>query len=212
MTAPVACGSSEVPDAPWQTLDGHGPTESLVAHKLAHSSERTEEGTASSDASGGGGSSSAGGSSSVADLTGLPTLSASVIATSNTLEDEPWLPVRNIITLFRIRVSTGDKEWELLRRYSDFHELDAQLRAADASAVPAFPPKLLLNGDASIAERFLELDVYLRGLLAAPTLQRHTRLLDFLGVEKHCVRYGVRRYEYDSAHSEGNRYIRDNDL
>ena len=26
------------------------------------------------------------------------------------------------------------------------------------------------------------------------------------------VRYGVRRYEYDSSQSEGNRYIRDNDL
>ena len=60
--------------------------------------------------------------------------------------------------------------------------------------------------------RYLELDAYLRALLANPSLARHGRLLDFLGVEKHGVRYGIRRYEYDSAQSEGNRYIRDNDL
>ena len=33
-------------------------------------------------------------------------------------------------------------------------------------------------------------------------------MLDFLGAEKHGVRYGVRRYEYDSAQSEGNKYLK----
>ena len=60
--------------------------------------------------------------------------------------------------------------------------------------------------------RYLELDAYVRALLASPVLCKNGKLLDFLGVEKHGVRYGVRRYEYDSAQSEGNRYIRDNDL
>ena len=57
----------------------------------------------------------------------------------------------------------------------------------------------------------MELDAYLRAPSVA-TLSKQGRLLDFLGVEKHGVRYGVRRYEYDSSQSEGNRYIRDNDL
>lgn len=60
--------------------------------------------------------------------------------------------------------------------------------------------------------RYLELDAYLRKLVASPNTKTHARLLDFLGVEKHGVRYGMRRYEYDSSQSEGNRYIRDNDL
>lgn len=143
------------------------------------------------------------------------------------------------------QVNCGEKEWELLRRYAEFHELDAQLaKAFDPATLPALPPKLIINEDSAIAERFLELDVYLRGLLANDAICRHVRLQDFLGVEKNGARYGIRRYEcaphavapcastpparhnsarlhvarvctchrYDSAHSEGNRYIRDNDL
>jgi hypothetical protein len=78
--------------------------------------------------------------------------------------------------------------------------------------LPALPPKLLYNEDGAIAMRFLELDAYIRGLLLNPNIRKNTKLHDFLGVEKHGARYGVRRYEYDSAQSEGNRYIRDNDL
>ena len=57
-----------------------------------------------------------------------------------------------------------------------------------------------------------QLDAYLRKLLASPLTGKHGRVLDFLGAEKHGVRYGVRRYEYDSAQSEGNKYIRDDQL
>mmetsp|Transcript_43463 Transcript_43463/g.114224 ORF Transcript_43463/g.114224 Transcript_43463/m.114224 type:complete len:235 (-) Transcript_43463:770-1474(-) len=142
-----------------------------------------------------------------------PDLKARVISTCNQLEEEPWLPVRSIVTMFRISVSCGEKTWELLRRYTEFHELDAQLaKSFDPTVLPALPPKLIVNEDAAIAERFLELDAYLRGLLVVPAIRRNTKLHDFLGVEKHGARYGVRRYEYDSAQSEGNRYIRDNDL
>ena len=162
------------------------------------------------------GSSGGAGSSAPADGSSSdePKLRATIVSTSNQLEEEPWMPVRGIITMFRIQVRHGDdKQWDVLRRYTDFNELHLHLmRAFDPAIVPPLPPKLLLNSDESIAERYLELDAYVRALLASPILSKHGRLLDFLGVEKHGVRYGVRRYEYDSAQSEGNRYIRDNDL
>ena len=143
-----------------------------------------------------------------------PQIRATIVSTSNQLEEEPWMPVRGIITMFRIQVRHGDeRQWDVLRRYTDFNELHLHLtRAFDPATVPPLPPKLLINSDESIAERYLELDTYLRALLASPLLSKHGRFLDFLGVEKQGVRYGVRRYEYDSAHSEGNRYIRDTDL
>ena len=144
---------------------------------------------------------------------GETVLTARIISTCNQLEEEPWLPVRSIVTMFRIAVTCGDKSWELLRRYTEFHELDAQLaKSFDPALLPALPPKLLYNEDGAIAMRFLELDAYIRGLLLNPNIRKNTKLHDFLGVEKHGARYGVRRYEYDSAQSEGNRYIRDNDL
>ena len=56
------------------------------------------------------------------------------------------------------QVNCGEKEWELLRRYAEFHELDAQLaKAFDPATLPALPPKLIINEDSAIAERFLEL-------------------------------------------------------
>jgi len=142
-----------------------------------------------------------------------PILTTQIVSTCNQMEDEPWLPVRSIVTMFRINVRCGDKEWSQLRRYTDFHDLDAALaKTFDAVLLPPLPPKLLVNEDAAIATRFLELDAYLRGLLANGGIRHHAKLHEFLGIEKHGARYGVRRYEYDSAQSEGNRYIRDNDL
>ncbi len=140
------------------------------------------------------------------------TLTVRIVSTSNALEDEPWLPVKTIVTMFRISVTTSEKQWEVLRRFNDFHELH-MLLSRSYDRLPALPPKLLLNDDQSIAERYLELDVYLRKLVEPDSqVRRHAKLLEFLGVEKQGVRYGMRRYEYDSAQSEGNRYIRDNDL
>ena len=55
-------------------------------------------------------------------------LTARIISTSNQLEDEPWLPVRNIVTMYRIACTAGaEKQWEVLRRYSDFAELHLRL-------------------------------------------------------------------------------------
>lgn len=140
-------------------------------------------------------------------------ITAKIVATSNQLEDEPWLPVRNIVTMFRIQVNAGEKQWEVMRRYTDFSELHLRLsKAVEPSVLPPLPPKLMLNDVEDVATRYLELDAYLRKLLAKPPTSKHARLLDFLGAEKHGVRYGVRRFEYDSAQSEGNKYIRDDEL
>lgn len=140
-------------------------------------------------------------------------IKATIVATSNQLEEESFLPVQTIITLFRIKVECGDQQWEVYRRYSDFHELNEKLAAVCGYGIlPELPPKLLLNQPESIAERYLELDAYLRKVLSTAQVGRHSHILEFLGAEKQGVRYGVRRYEYDSSQSEGNRYIRDDDL
>lgn len=173
----------------------------------------------------------------------------------NKLEEEPWLPVRGIVTLFRIKasaqsrpmawvpwccvhlqicferplltngrsphqVTADDQTWEVQRRYSDFHELNQRLGKAFGEAMlPELPPKLLLNSDEDIAERwkgpstagtsapglapppslrahrYLELDAYLRKLLQIPSVASNYRLSEFLGIAKQGVRYGVRNYE-----------------
>ncbi len=61
--------------------------------------------------------------------------------------------------------------------------------------MPALPPKLLLNSHVDIAERYLELDAYLRALLQSQVMRRAAALLDFLGIAKQSVRYGVRNFE-----------------
>ena len=117
-------------------------------------------------------------------------LSTRIICTMNKLEEEPWLPVRGIVTLFRIKasaqsrpmawvpwccvhlqicferplltngrsphqVTADDQTWEVQRRYSDFHELNQRLGKAFGEAMlPELPPKLLLNSDEDIAERW----------------------------------------------------------
>ena len=140
-------------------------------------------------------------------------IEARIVSTHNHLEDEPWLPVRSIVTVFRVKITMGERSWEILRRYSDFHELNLRLvKVFGAGVVADFPPKLMMNADEAIAERYLELDAYVRKLLQTPTVKRNHRLLEFLGIAKQGVRYGVRNYEYDSTQSEGNRYIRDDAL
>jgi len=147
--------------------------------------------------------------------TGTPSqatdLKARIVCTSNQLEDESFLPGKSPVTLFRIAVDYGEQNWSIYRRYSDFHELNDKLTQLGVE-LPELPPKLLLNQPEDIAERYLELDGYLRKVLAMPQIGRHSNVLEFLGAEKQGVRYGVRRYDYDSTQSEGNRYIRDHDL
>lgn len=73
-------------------------------------------------------------------------LQATIICTSNQIEDEPWLPVQSIVTLFRIQVQCDEQQWEIYRRYSDFHELNEKLMEVGGyTEMPELPPKLLLN-------------------------------------------------------------------
>jgi hypothetical protein len=128
-------------------------------------------------------------------------LTVQIVSTINKLSDEPWLPVQGIVTLFRIQVkatdpAAEDRTWEVHRRYSDFNELNQRLaKAFGEAALPELPPKLLLNSDVDIAERYLELDAYLRKLLQTTDIARNYRLLEFFGIAKQGVRYGVRNYE-----------------
>ena len=123
-------------------------------------------------------------------------LTVQIVSTINKLSDEPWLPVQGIVTLFRIQVKADERTWEVHRRYSDFNELNQRLaKAFGEAALPELPPKLLLNSDVDIAERYLELDAYLRKLLQTTNIARNYRLLEFLGIAKQGVRYGVRNYE-----------------
>jgi hypothetical protein len=114
---------------------------------LAASARDSSDGTQTSGDGGGAAASSS-------DANSGDTVSARIVCTQNQLEEEPWLPVRSIVTMFRIQVSSGDRQWDVMRRYSDFHELHMQLaKASDPLTMPALPPKLLLNDDTSIAER-----------------------------------------------------------
>ena len=123
-------------------------------------------------------------------------LTIQIVSTVNKLSDEPWLPVQGIVTLFRIQVKADDQTWEVQRRYSDFNELNQRLaKAFGEAALPELPPKLVLNSDVDIAERYLELDAYLRKLLQITSIARNYRLLEFLGIAKQGVRYGIRNYE-----------------
>lgn len=61
---------------------------------------------------------------------------------------------------------------------------------------PPGPPRALDQPPPSRGRhRYLELDTYLRTLLRTPSIARNYRLLEFLGIAKQGVRYGVRNYE-----------------
>ena len=75
-----------------------------------------------------------------------PQLSARIVCTVNSVDEEPWLPVKSIVTQFKIQVASGDANWEVLRRYSDFHDLNDRLaQHCGISSLPELPPKLLMN-------------------------------------------------------------------
>ena len=72
----------------------------------------------------------------------------------------------------------------MLRRYSEFDELYQCLcRAVPSTSLPALPPKLLLNTADALADRYLDLDAFLRSLLSMPTAAAHPRLRSFLGAD-----------------------------
>ena len=113
-------------------------------------------------------------------------LVARVVATTNRPAPE-YFTLHATITLYRIHVrcfADRTRSWCVLRRYSEFAELHQVLaRILSSSLLPALPPKLMLNTAEDLADRYLELDAFLRALLAMPAAAAHPRLRSFLGAD-----------------------------
>ena len=111
-------------------------------------------------------------------------LVARVVATTNRPAQELFA-VRPTVTLYRIHVrqfASGARSWCVLRRYSEFVDLAAAL-SRTVGTMPALPPKLVVNTPEGLANRYLELDAFLRSLLSMPLAAGHARLRSFLGAD-----------------------------
>ena len=82
------------------------------------------------------------------------------------------------------------RSWCVLRRYSEFFELHQTL-TYDIGPLPVLPPKLVLNTAEDLADRYLDLDAFLRALLAMPTAAAHVRLRSFLGADSASAPRGI---------------------
>ena len=115
----------------------------------------------------------------------MSALVARVVATTNTPSND-WSFARTV-TLYRIHVrqwADHTRSWCVLRRYSEFDDLfQALCKTVPANALPTLPPKLLLNTADALADRYLDLDAFLRSLLSMPTAAQHPRLRSFLGAD-----------------------------
>lgn len=115
----------------------------------------------------------------------MSALVARIVATTNT-RSRNWSFTRTV-TLYRIHVrqwADHTRSWCVLRRYSEFDDLyQALCKTLPASALPVLPPKLLLNTADALADRYLDLDAFLRSLLSMPTAAQHPRLRSFLGAD-----------------------------
>jgi len=117
---------------------------------------------------------------SIAQLSnGTLKIEARVTRTVNELE-AGMLRNEKIVTKFVIGVEQLGFKWEVARRYSEFdkfHEL-LSLQWAD---LPPLPPKFLFVQECTdIAARMLDLDGYLRALLATPAIALCPLLCTFL--------------------------------
>lgn len=97
------------------------------------------------------------------------------------------------VTVYSIQLSSGDKDWTTLRRYSEFLQCHVQLlETFQREELPPFPPKEPLlrkvfrrdDGKPSewTEERKVLLYHYLSGLLEKPGTARTPALLRFLGL------------------------------
>ena len=114
-------------------------------------------------------------------------LVARVVATTNRPTPETF-SLRPTVTLYRVHVKNfggRNRSWCVLRRYSEFAELHEALASAFRAemALPQLPPKLVFNTTAALAERYLELDAFLRSILSMPSVSAHPRLRSFLGAD-----------------------------
>jgi hypothetical protein len=110
--------------------------------------------------------------------TGALNVSARIIKTNNELETG-YLSEK-VITRFVIEVHQLGIRWEVSRRYSEFHRFH-ELLSLQWSDLPPLPPKYMLSQDvADVAQRMMELDGYLRSLLASPAVALSPLVCTFL--------------------------------
>ena len=109
------------------------------------------------------------------------TFTARIVATTN----QPPTDVLSLrpVTFYRLQVTAANpsSSWTVLRRYSEFVELRSELLKTEHE-LPLLPPKLVRNDIEDIAERYLELDAFLRALLSNPRVAMHGSLRSFLGI------------------------------
>lgn len=101
-------------------------------------------------------------------------------------------PVEDYSTFqYIICANFGKLKWEVARRFSDFANLDATLRADNYAMLPVLPSKTLFGrpqDSQSVETRKRELEIYLRELLVRPDTRTSSSLLDFLQFcEKSCA-------------------------
>ena len=75
---------------------------------------------------------------------------------------------------------TVPRRWEVARRYSEFYQFH-ELLSLQWEELPQLPPKLLFSTECDdLAQRMMELDAYLRNLLAYPGLALSPLVTTFL--------------------------------
>ncbi|KAL1522412.1 hypothetical protein AB1Y20_017402 [Prymnesium parvum] len=118
---------------------------------------------------------------SVAQLSnGTLKISARVTRTFNELEDRGLMLGDKIVTKFVINVEQLGFKWEVARRYSEFCKFH-DLLSLQWTDLPSLPPKFLFVQECTdIAARMLDLDGYLRELLASPAIALCPLLCAFL--------------------------------
>ena len=112
---------------------------------------------------------------------GAPALRAAIISTSNV--EAPSTSFHPTVTSYNVQIHYNGEQWVVGKRYSEFAELNRTLTSAFGAAVlPSFPPKLLLNAADDVADRYLELDAYIRAIVSVEKLRESRWLSAFLRV------------------------------
>ena len=124
----------------------------------------------------------------IAELaTGALAVHANIIKTANELE--AGYVSERIVTRFVIEVRQLGIRWEVSRRYSEFYKFH-DLLSLQWADLPSLPPKLLFSsGDDDVVQRMMELDAYLRALLASPAVALSPLVCTFLdAIDLHSFR------------------------
>lgn len=106
--------------------------------------------------------------------TGL--LIARVVGTSNT----PTL--LKTVTYYRIAVQRANASWFVSRRFREFAMMHATL-SRECKDLPPLPKKMVRSTPKALSDRYVELDAFLRSLLAMPAASSLPQIRAFLGVD-----------------------------